>query len=67
MDLKLVGKNLKRQMRKKGLGRNELAKLTGLNRATISRYTSGDREMSIGNALRIADVLGITVDELVRF
>jgi len=66
MNLQAIGTNLKRQMRMKKVKRNELAEATGLDRATISRYTAGTREMSIGNALKIADVLGISLDELVR-
>lgn len=52
--------NYLRDLRKeKRLSQKDVALATGLTIATISRYETGKREMSIENAKKIANVLGI--------
>ena len=48
----------------KGLKQKELALKIGLSAPSISYYESGEKKPSINNALKIAQVLGVTVDEL---
>jgi putative transcriptional regulator len=43
-----------------------LAESTGIHRVTIARYESNRVSPSIEHAYRIAQALGVTIDELLR-
>lgn len=51
---------------KRGLRQSELAQMLGMDQANVSRYESGERRLTLENAIRIAHVLGCTVEELVE-
>lgn len=51
-------------LRQRGLTQVELAARVGVTRAAMSRYVSGDREPRFVTLVRIADELGVHVDEL---
>lgn len=51
----------------KGLKQKDIAFQTGLSKASISLYESGKSKPSINSAFKIAEVLGVTVDELFIF
>lgn len=55
---------LQRIRNEKGLTQNELARMTGISRVNISRYETETNNIPIKNALKIAAVLGCTIDEL---
>lgn len=42
----------------------ELAEKSGIKQSTISQYECGSRKPSIKNAKRLADALGISLDEI---
>ena len=44
----------------------ELADKSGVHRVTIAKYETMDIGMTLESAKRIADVLGCTIDDLVR-
>ena len=44
---------------------SELAILLGVTVATISNYERGEREPSIDNLKKMAEIFGVTVDELI--
>ena len=48
----------------KQMNHSELAGALGVSQTTVSRYASGDQEPTIGVAIRIANTLGVTLDEL---
>lgn len=50
----------------KGITQDALARMIGTARVTICRYEIGTREPDIETLIRIADALGVTVDELVK-
>lgn len=50
----------------RGLRQSELAQMLGMDQANVSRYESGERRLTLENAIRIAHVLGCTVEELVE-
>lgn len=55
-----------REVRKhKGVTQVELAEKTGLLQQTISKYENGENLPLIDIAAKIADALGVTLDELV--
>lgn len=49
---------------RKRMSMQELADLTGMSRASISRYKNGSREFPINHAHKFAEVLGISTSEL---
>lgn len=63
-DFKQVGKRIAEARKKRGLNPNQLAQRAGVSRANLVRYEEGKNEPGAGRLLRIADVLGVTVDWL---
>lgn len=53
-----------RQMR--GLSQGGLADLTGLQSSAISHFENGRRVPSVGNLVKLADALCVTLDELIE-
>jgi len=51
---------------KKFLGQSELADKAGLARATVTRAERGDEVVSFANIRKLAEVLGISPDDLLR-
>ncbi len=60
--VRLLGQ--KRQQR--GLSRNQLATLTGLNQSTISRLESNQLNSTMDSLLRVADELEVDLGELLQ-
>ena len=58
-------KNLKLLEEAKNWNSSQLAKEVHMTEATISRWKSGDRLPSIPALWKIADVFGISIDQLV--
>lgn len=56
--------NMKKIRTEKGLKQKDLVSITGLSKASISLYESGNGKPSINSAFKIAKALGVTVDEL---
>lgn len=59
-----IGENIKQIRVKFGVNQSELAQKIGVTKAAISRYESGQREPRIEHIKAIADVFGISTDEL---
>lgn len=57
--------DLKQVRKSKGITQVELEEKTGISQQMISRYESGDHIPQIDTAVKIADALGVTLDELV--
>lgn len=55
---------LKELRKAKGLTQSKLAKLTGLGRVNIVRFENESRRLSADKAIKIAGVLGCTVEDL---
>ena len=52
--------------RNRGLSQLQLARMCGFTQQFIQRIEKGKVEPSIRSAMKIAEALGVTVDELVR-
>jgi transcriptional regulator with XRE-family HTH domain len=50
--------------RSQGLSFIALERLSGIDRATLYRYASGEREPGISRAYAIATALGVTLNQL---
>ena len=49
----------------RGLNQDQLSALSGVPRICIARYESGKYYPSMENALKLAEALGVTLDELI--
>ena len=61
-----LGQRLARIRKERGFTQQQLAERTGLIQVLISDYENGKLRLSAEMAVRFADVLGITTDELLR-
>ena len=57
--------NLRRFRKEKGLTQKEMADRLGINMSTYSRYETGNREPYVPMVKKMADILGVTGDELI--
>lgn len=65
MDLsKVIGSNIKQYREKLGYTQDHLASLLGLDRSSISYYENGEREISLVQLGKVADLFGIDLEEL---
>ena len=51
---------LKKLLQKKNMKQNELARLTKINKSSISEYLSGNYQPKYKNILKIAEVLNVS-------
>lgn len=49
---------------KKGWSQNQLAELTGISQTTISEMENGKRNKMYNNIKKLAQVLGVTMEQL---
>lgn len=61
-----LGRNLMIMMYDRRLSHRELAKAAGCTESMISRVISGERDISSEKLKRIAEYLGVSVDELLK-
>lgn len=59
--------NLKHYRKLNHLTQEQLAEKLGMSHQMISYYEKGQRECTIDCLIEIADIFGISVDELVRY
>lgn len=60
-----IGENIKKIRIEKGISRKSLSEDLNVSESTISRYENGKRKPSIETLNKIADVLGVTINDLV--
>ncbi|SRR6266542_3279479 len=56
-------KRLRNLRQSKGMSREQLAEAAGLGRGTVRDYEQGLREPTLRSAFRLAEVLGVPVEE----
>jgi len=56
--------SLREARKERGLSQVDLVKISGIRQSTLSQYENGQRLPTIGNAKKLADALGMTVDEI---
>lgn len=66
MNTKNFGKNLKRERMKKGYSQRELAEIVGITNPAICKYERNQRIPMVDVAFKLAEALGVTVDELLK-
>jgi transcriptional regulator with XRE-family HTH domain len=62
----ILGQRLARIRKERGFTQQQLAERTGLIQVLISDYERGKLRLTAEMAIRFADVLGVTTDELLR-
>lgn len=60
-----IGQAIKKARQQKGLTQTQLATVIGVKATQISWWETGEHFPSILNCISLADVLGVTLDELV--
>lgn len=58
--------NLRAIRERRGLTQAELSRLARIHRVTIAKYEAGKVAPTLGSAERLAEALGVTVDELLK-
>lgn len=59
-----IGERLGALRKKKGLTLRELSENVGITAAALSSYEKGQKEPSLGFAMKLADFYGVSLDEL---
>jgi len=59
----LIGDKIKIARKNKGMSQDDLAKLLGVNRVSISNYEKGKNNPTHANLLRLSDILGVELLE----
>ena len=62
MDRQAIGKKIKILLRARGISQNDLAEAIGVNKGTMSRWITGERQMTVYALKRCADYFGTTMD-----
>ena len=60
----LLAARLAAQRKERGLSQRELAEAIGIDPAAMSRVENGQRAVSVGELVQLADVLGVQVEDL---
>ncbi len=66
MNTRAIGRNIKHELVNKDMSQRELARAVGLTDTTMGRYINGQRQPSAYALLRIANVLGVTMEKLMH-
>lgn len=62
---KLFSKNLKYLRTTRKISQQQIADKLNIDRSTISKWETGDFDPTVGNVISIANLLGVTVADLV--
>lgn len=63
----MIGKNLRRLRKKKGLSQEKLARLADISLNTLTKIESGfAKKPTIQTVVKLAKALGVSIDELVK-
>jgi transcriptional regulator with XRE-family HTH domain len=62
---KVVGQQIKKLRKAKGIKQDELAERSGLNRAHLYRLENGEQSMTLRTLKLIADTLGVKARDLI--
>ena len=66
-EISIIAKNIKKYREKKGISQDKLSKLAGITLHTITKIESGATpDPRIETVKKIADALGISVDDLLK-
>jgi XRE family transcriptional regulator, regulator of sulfur utilization len=61
-----AGENIQKARKKKGMTQDQLAEISGLNRAHLYRLESGRQSMTLRTLKILADALGVRPTQLLK-
>ena len=61
-----IGDRIKYLCKQNVITQKQLADMTGITEASISRYVNGSREPRANSIVKLADALGVTTDYLLK-
>lgn len=61
---KIIGNNIKEFRNRLGLSQDQVADFIGVDRTTITKYESGDREVSLVQLEKFCDLFAIEIEDL---
>lgn len=61
--VRFFNKNLKFIRQQRGISQQELAEKLKLDRSTISRWENDEMDVTVGNAIQVADYFNIPIEE----
>lgn len=61
---RLFNKNLKYMRQQRGMSQQELADKLKIDRSTVSRWENDEMDVTVGNAIQVANVLNIPIEDL---
>ena len=62
----MIGENIKKMRAEKGYTQKELADLLHVTAQAVSRWENGEAEPSIGTITEMADIFGVSTDDLIK-
>ena len=62
-----LGQNMKRIRTKKNMSQGDIARALEVDRGYISNIESGKKNLTLATIQRLADALGVSVDELLKW
>lgn len=65
--LKIFANNLVYYLQENGMSQSELARMSGLEQGSISRYASAQQMPGVKAIINIANALGVSTDDLIDF
>ena len=63
---KKLGQNIKRIREEKGMSQGDISRVLNMDRGYISRIESGQKNPTVANLGRIANALGVSIDQLLK-
>lgn len=57
--------NIKKLRKEKGLTQQDIADVVNMHRSNYSKVEKGERELSVNALVKLAELFGVTLDELV--
>lgn len=62
----IIGRNIFELRKEKGISQEELANLLEVSRQTVSQWENGQTQPNIDNLLRLKEIFGVSVDEMLK-
>jgi transcriptional regulator with XRE-family HTH domain len=63
-DMHILVEELERRRLTQGVSKNQLARELGISRHTVARKLSGETELTVGEAYRMCQVLGTSLQDV---
>lgn len=62
----MIGENIKKLREENGLSQEELSRLLGVSRSTVTQMEANRRKVSADEIIRLCEIFGVSADELLN-